>query len=291
MQRFYGTRYFEGPGVLIDAAKKAYFDTLLSQARSQPRVMDVEWNERFVRHEFIWYAVECCGLLARGANQADFEIFEPIDGKDCFDRPVKAVFASPDAAWPMFFALVDRQNPHLCCFWGDALWAQPDEGPPRKVYACAINREAFENSPYITGCVYLLPSENFHPVLSDQGRLTLESISETSVRPLARITITAQDFPFRDIVQPFAFKDLMAMNQIQTSAIRKVEHPQGGSLYYHLESMPLEKIQQAVEFIRSFYPGFQVTVGEPNGDEVEIIMHFPAGAIRFCKEEWLGKAG
>lgn len=253
--------------------------------------MDLVSDGRLSKFEFLWYAVERCGLLVRGANRADYDIFEPIEGKDYFDRPVKAVFAANDAAWPMFFALVDRQNPHLRCFWGDALWAQPDDGPARKVYAYAINREAFENKPYVTGALYLLPGENFHPVRSDQGRLTLESISEVSVRPLARMIITAEDSPFQDVVQPFAFDDLMAMSEIQNNATRKVENALGGSLYYHLERTPLERIQQAVNFIRAFYPGFHIVVSEPNGHEVEVRMRFPAGAIRFCKEEWLAQRG
>jgi hypothetical protein len=289
VKRFFGTRFFEGADVQIGPSKQAYFDTLISQARSQEHVIDLVWDDRFSKFEFLWYAVERCGLLVRGANQASYDVFEPIDGKDYFDRPVKAVFAANDAAWPMFFALVDRQNPHLRCFWGDALWAQPDDGPARKVYAYAINREAFENKPYVTGGVYLLPNEGFHPARSSQGRLTLESICEVSVRPLARMTITTEDFPFQDIVQPFAFDDLMAMYEIQNQATRKVENALGGSLYYHLERTPLERIQQAVNFIRAFYPGFQIVVGEPNGNEVEVRMRFPAGAIQFCKEEWLAQ--
>ncbi len=291
MKRFYGTRFFEGPDVNIDPSKQAYFDALISQARSQERVTDLVWDDRFSKFEFLWYAVERCGLLARGANRADYDIFEPVDGKDYFDRPVKAVFASSDAAWAMFFALVDRQNPHLRCFWGDALWAQPDDGPARKVYAYAINREAYENKPYVTGGVYLLHKGTFHPVHSSQGRLTLESICETSVLPLARMTITADDFPFQDVVQPFAFDDLKAMFEIQNQATRKVEDSLGGSLYYHLDRTPLERIRQAVDFICSFYPGFQIAVSTPQENEVKIEMRFPVGAVRFCKEEWLAHAG
>ncbi len=57
IQRFYNTRYFEGPDVEIGARKQASFDALLSWAHGQERVPEIPWVSGLIKPHQRWQLI------------------------------------------------------------------------------------------------------------------------------------------------------------------------------------------------------------------------------------------
>src|SRR4051812_39680094 len=74
-------------------------------------------------------------VLFHGSNTRMIDIFEPRSQLTAHDRPVKAVFATPDPLWAMFFAVTDTAR--AIGRWNMCLL--PDEsGLPRARYFFAV---------------------------------------------------------------------------------------------------------------------------------------------------------
>jgi hypothetical protein len=132
-------------------------------------------------------------VLFHGSNTRMIDIFEPRSQLTAHDRPVKAVFATPDPLWAMFFAVTDTAR--AIGRWNMCLL--PDEsGLPRARYFFAVRGEP--RSVWAEGAVYVLPKDRFVP--SD---IPAEWISFEPVSPLAVIPVGRDDFPFADRVFRF----------------------------------------------------------------------------------------
>lgn len=132
-------------------------------------------------------------VLFHGSNARAIDLFEPRDQLTARDRPVRAVFATPDPLWAMFFALTDTRR--AIGRWNMCL--RPEEsGLPASRYFFAV-RGAPE-TVWTEGTVYLLPRATFEP--SD---IPAEWISFAPVAPLDLVHVSRDDFPFADRVFRF----------------------------------------------------------------------------------------
>lgn len=131
-------------------------------------------------------AVAHGGVLFHGSNHVDIATFEPRDQNTAHDRPVRAVFATPDPIWAMFFAVVDRAAAHS--LW-NACVAPEESGLQRTRYFFSVGCDP--RDAWTSGAVYLLPRETF--VRGDSAN---EWISEEAVDPVGVLKVTPDDFPF-----------------------------------------------------------------------------------------------
>jgi hypothetical protein len=132
-------------------------------------------------------------VLFHGSNARAIGLFEPRDQLTARDRPVRAVFATPDPLWAMFFALTDTQR--AIGRWNMCL--RPEEsGLPASRYFFAVRGEL--DTVWTEGAVYVLPRETFEP--SD---VAAELISFAPVAPLDVVHVTRDDFPFANRVFRF----------------------------------------------------------------------------------------
>jgi hypothetical protein len=112
----------------------------------------------------------------------------------------KAVFAAGDGIWAMFFAIVDRERYKMSVNNACVQLVDANGHASQPFYVFSISREAFKQQPYRRGTVYLLPRATFIPQPSirfgpyDVHIAQLASLEE--VNPIARLEVTAQDFPF-----------------------------------------------------------------------------------------------
>lgn len=108
-----------------------------------------------------------------------------------------AVYASSDPVWAVYFACLRR----------DGAWTGTRNGSmgrpggplyPRR-YFFAHNRGSAAPDRFGPGTVYLLPPDSFVADAPLAGVVdTAHLVSRTPVRPIARVDVTADDFPFRD---------------------------------------------------------------------------------------------
>jgi hypothetical protein len=148
-----------------------------------------------------------CGLAERreiafhGTGDPEIARFEPRQSID--HAPFghqKAVFATTDPIWAMFFAIVDRDRHRLTLNNGCILVLDAEGRQALPHYYFSVTDAALPHRPWRDGWVYLLPAETF--VAQPEGTyggLTArvpQLASPVPVRPFARLRVRPGDFPF-----------------------------------------------------------------------------------------------
>jgi hypothetical protein len=127
------------------------------------------------------------GFVLHGSNESAIDEFETRPNFDAHnERHVDAVFASDDAIWPLYFAVVNRPVVRSLINWCE----HPGNGTSRYVFS--IGADPRDDASWTTGTIYVLPSATF--TLTPESR---ELTSLVPVRPRARLTVEPDDFPFK----------------------------------------------------------------------------------------------
>lgn len=125
------------------------------------------------------------GYLLHGSNENEVDEFRTRANFDAHNtNRVDAVFATDDAVWPLYFAVVKRPQSLIN-------WCEHVPGASR--YLFSIGTDPRDPASWTAGTVYVLPRETFTPTPGSR-----ELISLVPVRPRARLTIEPGDFPFKD---------------------------------------------------------------------------------------------
>jgi hypothetical protein len=120
-----------------------------------------------------------------GSNEPAIEEFRTRANLDAHQQPIEAVFASDDAIWPLYFAVVNRPFAQSYINWCEHV------GNVSR-YLFSIGSDPRDERSWTTGTIYLLPRATFRATPSSR-----ELVSEVPVRPRARLTVEPDDFPFR----------------------------------------------------------------------------------------------
>jgi hypothetical protein len=169
-------------------------------------------------HERLATAALTGDVLFHGSNAREIPTFEPRDQLTARDRPVRAVFATPDPLWAMFFAVTDTRR--SIGRWNACL--RPEEtGLARSRYFFAVRGRP--RSVWADGAVYVLPSASFQP--SD---IPAEWISFEPVEPLEVVPVTRADFPFAQRVFQFTHpeSDWIRLLRLVRNGLFGFVHPQ-----------------------------------------------------------------
>jgi hypothetical protein len=76
-------------------------------------------------------------MVLHGSNRPDIEVLEPAEQTDFGGKRVKAVFASRDAIWPFFFAILNTRG-----YRGslrNSCWVVSRSGQEQRFYFFSIN--------------------------------------------------------------------------------------------------------------------------------------------------------
>jgi hypothetical protein len=190
-------------GRSTEAAVEAFLR--LADADGGRGVLDVDEllrETRVVRWQFL------CSLAARrriafhGTGDPGIEQFEPREPVDFapFGRQ-RAVFATSDPIWAMFYAIVDRERHSLTL--NNGCLVLEDTGDA--YYYFSVSRQALSLRPWRTGYLYLLPADTFveQPGAVYAGRPAhiAQLASPVAVTPFARLSIAPRSFPFLDRIR------------------------------------------------------------------------------------------
>lgn len=169
------------PHPRLTEGDRSEFDRLLA---ATPDGGDIAYGLPQPKWWFLHHAAGS-GLLLHGTNRSGLEQLGARANNDAFGAPVDAVFASDDAIWPLYFATVRRE----ALRYGYINWAVHVRGSR---YVFSIGADPAAPDSWSEGTIYLLPAESFRRTGSSR-----ELVSETTVRPRARLAVTPEDFPFR----------------------------------------------------------------------------------------------
>jgi hypothetical protein len=165
------------------AAHAGAFDALLART---PAGGSVEYDLPQPKWWFLHHLV-MHGFVLHGSNEREIEEFETRPNFDAHnERHVEAVFASDDAIWPLYFAVVNRPFAPSLINWCE----HPGNGTSR--YLFSIGADPRNEASWTTGTIYVLPRETF-----EHTPETRELTSLVPVRPRARLTVEPDDFPFK----------------------------------------------------------------------------------------------
>jgi hypothetical protein len=170
------------PHPRLSEADRLAFDQLLA---ATPDGDDIGYGLPQPKWWFLHHAARS-GFLLHGTNESGLDVLGTRATGDAYGAPVDAVFASDDAIWPLYFATVRRE----ALRYGYINWAVHVRDTSRYVFS--IGADPADPGSWSDGTIYLLPAASFRRTGSSR-----ELVSETAVRPRARLAVTPEDFPFR----------------------------------------------------------------------------------------------
>jgi hypothetical protein len=165
--------------VLSDDDRNA-FDELLD---GTPEGGVIDYGLSQPKWWFLHHQIER-GFLVHGSNEPAIAEFRTRANLDAHQQPIEAVFASDDAIWPLYFAVVNRPIAQSYINWCEHVGA-------RSRYLFSIGSDPRDTRSWTTGTIYLLPRATFRATPASR-----ELVSEVPVRPRARLTVEPNDFPF-----------------------------------------------------------------------------------------------
>ena len=199
--------WLERPPLDVNSSTRAAIEDFLS--RGQPQAGDGLLDVDAIVHgsggvtpwHFLSALAERREIAFHGTgdpNIASFEPREPIDFAPFGHQ--KAVFATTDPIWAMYYAIVDRDRYRLTLANGCILLVDAEGRPGLPHYFFSITGDALREQPWRTGYVYFLPAETFvaQPAETYAGRTARvpQLASPVAVTPFARLRVTPEDFPF-----------------------------------------------------------------------------------------------
>ena len=190
----------------LSPSTRAAIEELLSVADDAPN-LPLDINALLRRYGNIDPWKFLCGVADRrriafhGTGDAGIESFEPrqpVDLAPFGDQ--KAVFATSDPVWAMFYAIVDRDRHQITLNNGCIILLGSRGRPGAPHYYFSISRHALPQRPWRSGYVYLLPADSFveqapGPYAGHVARVP-QLASPVPVAPFARLRVSSGDFPF-----------------------------------------------------------------------------------------------
>lgn len=156
------------------------------------------------RLDFLRWLAENRGVLFHGSPRDDLtELSTERQSRDSTAwGDQEAVYASSDPVWAIYFACLRRDRGWSGTRNG-SLGAPGGPLYPRR-YFFLHNHGSASPDRFGPGSLYLLPPDTFVADAPLAGVLdTAHLVSRVPVRPLARIDVTPEDFPFRERIGYF----------------------------------------------------------------------------------------
>lgn len=184
----------------LSVDERRAFDILYTEALADPGpgVPRIGYGCALPKHVFLNYLVDTHGLLVHGSNDPNIELLEVRADSDNVGRVIHAVWAASDGLWPVFFAIVHRK-PYAYSLDNSCRRESDEAGGWRKAYH--FSTSTLHDEPWTDGMLYIVPRETFKPVLDREGRPGEQWTSTSTVRPLAKLSVSPSDFIFLPDVQ------------------------------------------------------------------------------------------
>jgi hypothetical protein len=188
------------PSVIFDERTQLAFDELLKTTLSSGGCPTIDYTLPWPKWQFLCHVADQHDIALHGSGDSNITLFEPRQSNDLNEfGNQKAVYAASDGLWAMFFAIVDRDRvtsiTNACVRLADETGTV--HGP---YYIFSVSQAALPNRPWRTGTVYLLPRRTFTvqpPMAFGSNQVHFAQLASfVPVQPVAKLTVTPEDFPF-----------------------------------------------------------------------------------------------
>lgn len=269
------------PVVALKDAQREAFETLYREAVAPADGREIDYALPHPKWQFLQWLVEARDIILHGSNEMEIDDFKP-DRRGFDANPHgnhRAIYATNDGIWPMFFAVLDKPNYQGSMrngvWWADANGEEVDfdalhlpEGA-RKWYWFSLNQDELPNRPWREGMIYILPRRTFEQLRVGSGRLVAEWASFEPVKPLAKLRVGPADFPFVDQVRGHDDTHILRTQTLLKTLIEGAVEIEESSDGYGF-SFPLNDARrsEAIEFgecLRGFMDAARITVTDDAG--------------------------
>ncbi|MEQ7009765.1 hypothetical protein ABN028_26675 [Actinopolymorpha sp. B17G11] len=179
--------YFAQPDVDLDAIA-ADCERQWAQADGG----DLDYQLAVPKWQFLHYLVERHGVVLHGSATPGIDVLHPRSrswgGGRTSGQP--GVFAVDHALMAMYFGIIDRSK--VSSMSNGVWWGRNPDGTPRRCFSLAVEYAGLAARPFVDATLYVLPSDTF----TMMGELT----SLVPVKPLARLAVAQEDYPFLEDV-------------------------------------------------------------------------------------------
>jgi hypothetical protein len=189
------------PAMQLDSAVQQAFDNLYQEFVAHPPSQPIAYTFSAPKWQFLCYLAEQHNLALHGSGNSDITLFEPRQPVDISSfGNQNAVYAAADGIWAMFFAIVDRERHPMTVNNSCIHIATSPDQITTPYYFFSISQKMLQISPWREGTVYLLPCTSFVPeppmMVEGVEIRSAQLASVVPVKPLARLGVTPDDFPF-----------------------------------------------------------------------------------------------
>lgn len=141
----------------------------------------------FPKYRFLQYLTLKGDFVFHGSNNLEIDIFEPRKQTLFNGRKTKAVFASSEPIWSIFYAVFDRSK--LVGSYRNGCLVYKN----KKYHYYSLNKSTMQNNPWTTGMLYILPKSKFKP--TDNGKIHFDEwICHDFVEPVSKLAVGVEDF-------------------------------------------------------------------------------------------------
>ena len=188
------------PSVNFAEETQVAFDELFKTTLRSGGCPTIQYTLPWPKWQFLCYLADQHAIAMHGSGDPHIALFEPRQPHDLTEfGNQKAIYAAADGLWAMFFAIVDRDRvgsvANACIQLADQSGAL--YGP---YYVFSVSQSALPSQPWHTGTVYLLPRSSFivqPSVTVGTHEVHIPQLASFApVQPLAKLTVTPEDFPF-----------------------------------------------------------------------------------------------
>lgn len=272
------------PPLSLDHAKQSAFAALWQAIRARADGSEINYQLPYPKHEFLRYLSQLDEVLFHGSNHATIDRFQPIrhsyELSDTTSRGnLQAIYATHDGLWPLFFAVLDRQQLKGSMRNG-VMYFQNAASESLAVYQFSLNRQTFDLSPWRQGTLYLLPRATFRRLELAPGILSNEWASEVAVTPLARLAVAPEDFPFLSQVQLHDDGELVRLGEASdglfATMLSAAETDEGFTLDWDWNETVGQQLLAYLSLQRKYTPTATfILVFPPNGGPVQLQIQGP----------------
>jgi hypothetical protein len=192
--------WLKRPDEVFDESTQIAFDELLNTTLSIGGCPVIHFTLPWPKWQFLCHVADHHDIALHGSGDPNIVLFEPRQSNDLSDfGNQKAIYAASDGLWAMFFAIVDRERvmsiTNACIRLEEETGAVYDP-----LYVFSVSRSALPSRPWRTGIVYLLPRITFTtqpPLAFGSSKVHIAQLASFEpVQPLAKLTVSPEDFPF-----------------------------------------------------------------------------------------------
>ena len=230
----------------------------------------VQWLMR--RNEFIFH----------GSNRPEIEEFAPRResmeiGNQGRHGNLGAVYGTHDGLWAMFFAVVDRSSIRGSIRNGVGMY-ESATGERIDLYRFSVDARVLHSRPFTSGMLYILPRDRFERIaVYPGGPPSNEWACYEPVRPVAKLAMEPEDFPFLDRVGGHDDGELVRLSELndEVYACLAASAPIDGGFRLVFDRLDPATRDEWIALGRRFFPDVQRRLV----DEVTVEMTGPPAFV------------